>query len=325
MRLQRAFFPIGFLIMLAGLIVNFTQRVQYQIVLFEKQGVTNWLSDESGQLYANTFNLSLSSLELQNYPSGNLKSVSATLSCCSDKETTTPSVSTSHPARYHQYWIYLKDYWPPTQNMPAGVRLLLVEQPGSGLVFAGLFLLIVTSLGFSASLLLQFARLAPHRAKMLLYVLVGLVGATLLLLNPMLRHVELPPILRSVWFLPHVLAFVLSYVFVFLSVLFAFSQSYQNLFNISFWLGTIFCTLGMTLGMIWAYFAWGHFWNWDPKECAALPVWLFSIAVSYAFTSKKHCQSIVYKRIFSLIALLLILFCWLGVRCLNLGGLHIYQ
>jgi cytochrome c biogenesis factor len=32
--------------------------------------------------------------------------------------------------------------------------------------------------------------------------------------------------------------------------------------------------LGLLSGMIWAYFAWGSFWSWDPKETATLGVFL---------------------------------------------------
>ncbi len=32
--------------------------------------------------------------------------------------------------------------------------------------------------------------------------------------------------------------------------------------------------LGLVTGMIWAQAAWGSFWSWDPKETAALTVFL---------------------------------------------------
>jgi ABC-type transport system involved in cytochrome c biogenesis permease subunit len=32
--------------------------------------------------------------------------------------------------------------------------------------------------------------------------------------------------------------------------------------------------LGLVTGMIWAYFAWGSFWSWDPKETGTLVVFL---------------------------------------------------
>ena len=33
-------------------------------------------------------------------------------------------------------------------------------------------------------------------------------------------------------------------------------------------------TLGLILGSVWAHDAWGVYWQWDPKETAALFTWL---------------------------------------------------
>ncbi len=35
-------------------------------------------------------------------------------------------------------------------------------------------------------------------------------------------------------------------------------------------LGTMFCILATTTGMVWAKFNWGSFWNWDPRETSIL-------------------------------------------------------
>jgi len=42
--------------------------------------------------------------------------------------------------------------------------------------------------------------------------------------------------------------------------------------------GFIFLTLGLLAGAVWARTVWGHHWQWDPKQVAALIVW-----VVYAF------------------------------------------
>lgn len=38
-------------------------------------------------------------------------------------------------------------------------------------------------------------------------------------------------------------------------------------------------TLGILTGSIWAEFAWGTYWNWDPKQTWSLIVWLFYAAL----------------------------------------------
>ena len=42
-------------------------------------------------------------------------------------------------------------------------------------------------------------------------------------------------------------------------------------------------TLGaLFFGAIWAFYAWGNFWGWDPKEIGALVIWLFYSAYLHA-------------------------------------------
>ncbi len=38
-------------------------------------------------------------------------------------------------------------------------------------------------------------------------------------------------------------------------------------------------TLGMITGSIWAEYAWGTYWNWDPKQTWSLILWLFYAAM----------------------------------------------
>ena len=38
--------------------------------------------------------------------------------------------------------------------------------------------------------------------------------------------------------------------------------------------GFAFLTLGILTGAVWAKFAWGQYWGWDPKETWALVTWL---------------------------------------------------
>jgi len=89
----------------------------------------------------------------------------------------------------------------------------------------------------------------------------------------------LPPALQSVWFLPHVTAYVAGYVALTQAAL----QAVPLLFRRGFadpagaaereqlayrmaCLGFPLLTIGLLLGAWWAKQAWGDFWQWDPKE-----------------------------------------------------------
>ncbi len=39
-------------------------------------------------------------------------------------------------------------------------------------------------------------------------------------------------------------------------------------------LGFIFLTLGIVTGSVWAHYAWGAYWSWDPKETWSLITWI---------------------------------------------------
>ncbi len=47
------------------------------------------------------------------------------------------------------------------------------------------------------------------------------------------------------------------------------------------YIGTAFLTFGMLSGALWAKEAWGHYWNWDPKETWALITWLLITIKEY--------------------------------------------
>lgn len=79
-------------------------------------------------------------------------------------------------------------------------------------------------------------------------------------------------------------------------------------------------TFTVAAGSIWAEFAWGRYWGWDPKETWALITWLIYAAVIHERIKGGR----VTKRValISLIGLLSVLFTYFGVN--YLPGLHSY-
>jgi cytochrome c-type biogenesis protein CcsB len=81
-------------------------------------------------------------------------------------------------------------------------------------------------------------------------------------------------------------------------------------------------TLGIITGSIWAQYAWGTYWSWDPKETWSLITWMI-------FAALLHSRLTVGWRgrraaILSIIGFLAVLFTFLGVNLL-LSGLHSYN
>jgi cytochrome c-type biogenesis protein CcsB len=80
-------------------------------------------------------------------------------------------------------------------------------------------------------------------------------------------------------------------------------------------------TLGIVTGAIWANYAWGTYWSWDPKETWSLIVWFIYAAFLHArFTRGWVGRRAAWLSIFGFAATL---FCYLGVN-LVLSGLHSY-
>lgn len=107
---------------------------------------------------------------------------------------------------------------------------------------------------------------------------------------------SIPPALRSGWVYFHGAAAFLSYAAFFLTFIsgilyliqekdlkekhFRFMyfrlpslQACDELFQGSLFIGFIAMTLAIISGAFYAQQAWGRFWNWDPKETAALITW----------------------------------------------------
>jgi cytochrome c-type biogenesis protein CcsB len=81
-------------------------------------------------------------------------------------------------------------------------------------------------------------------------------------------------------------------------------------------------TLGIITGAIWAEYAWGRYWNWDPKETWSLITWfLYAALLHQRLTVGWRGRKAAIMAIFGFFA---VLFTFLGVNLL-LPGLHTYS
>jgi len=83
----------------------------------------------------------------------------------------------------------------------------------------------------------------------------------------------------------------------------------------------LFTLGGLVFGMVWAYYAWGRFWSWDPKETWSLITWFF-------FALYLHTRIVMgwkgrRSAYVAIIGFLAALFTYFGVNYL-LAGLHSY-
>lgn len=86
-------------------------------------------------------------------------------------------------------------------------------------------------------------------------------------------------------------------------------------------LGFVFLGIGIMTGSIWAHYAWGSYWSWDPKETWSLITWLVYAVMLHA----RYVRGWRGRRIavLSIIGFASVLITYLGVN--YLPGLHSYQ
>jgi cytochrome c-type biogenesis protein CcsB len=87
-------------------------------------------------------------------------------------------------------------------------------------------------------------------------------------------------------------------------------------------IGLPLLTLGVITGAAWAHEAWGAYWQWDPKETAALASWILYAAYMHLHT--RNAWRGVRCSWWSVIAFASIIFCYLGVN-IWISGLHSYK
>ncbi|MEN6431303.1 MAG: c-type cytochrome biogenesis protein CcsB [Smithella sp.] len=85
-------------------------------------------------------------------------------------------------------------------------------------------------------------------------------------------------------------------------------------------LGFVFLTIGIMTGSIWAHYAWGSYWSWDPKETWSLITWLiYAIMLHSRYVRGWRGTRMA---ILAIIGFVSVLFTYLGVN--YLPGLHSY-
>lgn len=138
-----------------------------------------------------------------------------------------------------------------------------------------------------------------------------------------------PPALQSAWFVPHILAYMLSYSLITVAFILAIASYFMkkerdkldrgiyNLVTTAF----PFMTTGMLFGAIWANEVWGNFWSFDAKENWALVTWLmYSVYLHF----RRHAATKKFAKIFVILGFICMLITMLGVNMMGGESQHAY-
>lgn len=87
-------------------------------------------------------------------------------------------------------------------------------------------------------------------------------------------------------------------------------------------IGLPLISIGIITGALWAKESWGAYWQWDPKETAALFSWIVYLAYMHLHT--RNAWRGLRTNWVSVAGFLSILFCYFGVN-IWISGLHSYK
>jgi ABC-type transport system involved in cytochrome c biogenesis permease subunit len=209
---------------------------------------------------------------------------------------------------------------PPVTNMYESLLWAVFGAAVLGLIFEGVYRSRIFALAGAVTGVLGFL----------------LADAATGVLDPGLHPLE--PVLRSnFWLALHVLTITSSYAAFLLSWMLAHwalgvfqrdPSGPERIRQATLWIyrsvqvGVVLLAAGTLLGGVWANFAWGRFWGWDPKETWALITLLGYVAVL-------HGRRAGWLRDFGFtvgvtVAFLGVVMAWYGVNFVLGSGLHSY-
>lgn len=152
--------------------------------------------------------------------------------------------------------------------------------------------------------------------------------------RPQMHDQALMPALQSFWFVPHVIVYMFSYALMgcaWLVLLYGYVRTgcgrrpvLLEIADNLVYTGTALLVTGMLFGAIWAKQAWGHYWNWDPKETWAALTWLSCLCyihVRYRYPLRYRSAALILSAAF-----LFLQICWYGIHYLPAAAksLHTY-
>ncbi len=187
------------------------------------------------------------------------------------------------------------------------------------------------------SFLVSVVNVAIYRfLKNKLVLILGLIMASAFLisdiLHPEYQSRNLMPALQSIWFIPHVSVYMISYAILGSATILAISGNINkntknqniNQAMILIYPGFVLLTFGMLFGAFWGKIAWGDYWAWDTKEIWALITWLFYLMLIHIHN--RHPQKYSILQTLIIISFVMLMITWLGLKYLPTASqsIHIY-
>lgn len=298
---------LGLMLVLAGGLIGAISRTDVQMRVFRDGQKESTAFDADGKAVTLPFCVELKEFETEYYDDGySPKQYTSTL----DIEGRRLCSSVNHPARYRGYRIYQSGY----DTIGGSYSILkIVRDPWLPVVALGALLLAIAAI-VSLKTVWSSWKILPAA--------VALAFVFTILSVARIRFDTLMPALRSLWFVPHLLIYMLAYSIMALSVISAVATLFskkvpeqlpERLLSTS----SSLLLIGILCGAVWAQQAWGDYWTWDTKECWAAVTWILTLVATH-----------IPKRrlLFTILAFIALQITWYGVNYLPAANksLHTY-
>lgn len=224
----------------------------------------------------------------------------------------TYSTSVNHPLHHKGWVIYQYDY---DHERGRYSVLKLVRDPWLPVVWLGMFLMVLAAL-------MSLKR--TWKSKAAIPVAIGVAAVFCFISLMKINFGTLMPALRSLWFVPHLIIYMLAYSLLAIALLMSLFWRSKAGETAGKLLSTASSLLlvGMLCGAVWAKQAWGDYWTWDAKECWAAVTWIITLLGSHIERINKKMLTAVI-----LMAFLSMQVTWYGVNWLPSSeySMHTYN
>ena len=306
----------GMFIMIFGAFWGAPDMVNAHVAVFKDEPRTMVVTNE-GEMMPLPFSITLEEFRTDYYDDGvSPKQYSSDLLINGRRYHT----SVNHPCMCRWYLIYQSDF--DHENGEYSV-LSVVKDPWLPLVLIGVILL-------AAGAFVGLGRDWKSKWLIITIVIVAVLFAVLSVAR--INFKTLMPALRSLWFVPHLVLYMLAYsslaISLVLGILYVSGLKKEQIHSLSFRLfktSSALLLLGMMCGAVWAKICWGDWWTWDAKECWAAVTWLLTLAGMHL--PAKMAKRDVAVLIFILLAFLAMQIAWYGVEWLPASqiSMHTYK
>ena len=305
------------------------------------EGEAEWRAmDQQNRIVQMPFSIELKDFIMETYNDGKPKRFTSDVIISPLTSHPSPltsiSIDVNKPAEVDGWKIYQYGYDTQMGSQSQISILELVSDPWLPFVYTGFYmmlggtvLMILRSIPWRGSI--QQTRKHP-KAALLLFTLVAACFFCVHHFMPILHSNTLVPALQSPWFRPHIIVYMLAYTLMTAATIIALFKiiksqepEAKSQEQIIVYIGVALITIGMLFGALWAKEAWGHYWEWDPKETWAAITWFAYLVYVHYRQIPTHKPKLALWII--IISFVLLQMCWWGIKFLpsaQNASVHVY-